>query len=129
MQHCRQTIYSVLFWCLSGKLCLGGDQPQLPRNLPLKQVGPGIFDLGKVRLNKNDRTVTIPAAINMREGTVEYLLVTTAGKTHESVLRTDAEPYHIHLAMLLLAAKGKGTNEFPADKAKLPPGDLINVQV
>ena len=65
----------------------------------------------------------------MREGAVEYLLVTTTGKTHESVFRTDAEPYHIQLAMLLLNAKGRGTNDFPQDKTKPPPGDPIDVEV
>jgi hypothetical protein len=128
MQRCRNAIYSVVASCL-GTVCSAADQTELPRNMPLKQVGVGIFELGKIRLNKNDRTVTIPASINMREGTVEYLLVTSLGKTHESVLRTDAEPYHIHLAMLLLGAKGKGTNEFPADKTKAPPGDLIHIEV
>lgn len=38
----------------------------------------------------------------MREGPVEYLLVGTGGKLHESVLRTRARPLHLHLAMILL---------------------------
>src|ERR1041384_6945733 len=97
--------------------------------LPVKEIGPGLFEIGRVRLNKNDRTVTIPVEVNMREGVVEYFLVTTTGKTHESVFRTDAEPYHIQLAMLLLNAKGRGTNDFPQDKTKPPPGDPIEVQV
>ena len=102
---------------------------QLPDKMPLKEVGPGLFEIGKVRLSKNARTVTIPATVNMMDGNVEYFLVTSAGKTHESVFRTDAEPYHIHLAMLLLGAKGKGTNEFPQDKTKVPPGDPVRIEV
>ena len=96
---------------------------------PIKQVAPGIFEIGKVLLNKSDRSVTIPASINMAEGTVEYLLVSAIGKTHESVLRTEAEPQHIHLAMLLLGAKGRGTNDFPADKSNPPPGDRVKIEV
>ncbi len=42
---------------------------------------------------------------------MEYLLVSTWGKVHESILRTETEPYHIHTAMLLLGARGMGTNE------------------
>jgi hypothetical protein len=42
----------------------------------------------------------------MREGVIEYLLVNARGKAYESLLRTDTEPYHIHLAMLLIGAKG-----------------------
>jgi hypothetical protein len=125
MQRCRTSV------CLLATALhmSAANQTEFPRNLPLRQLGAGIFELGKVRLNKNERTVTIPASLNMREGTVEYLLVTSAGKTHESVLRTDAEPYHIHLAMLLLGAKGRETKEFPADKAKPPPGDLITIAI
>ena|SRR2546428_1043444 len=103
----------------------GVEEPKLR----VKEVGPGLFEIGRVRLSKTERTVTIPAEVNMREGAVEYFLVTTTGKTHESVLRTDAEPYHIQLAMLLLDAKGKGTNDFSQDKTKPPPGDPIDVEV
>ncbi|MBC8002432.1 MAG: hypothetical protein H7X97_07575 [Opitutaceae bacterium] len=42
----------------------------------------------------------------MTQGSLEYLLVTDKGKVHESLLRTDVEPYHIHLAMLFLGAHG-----------------------
>src|SRR4051812_27607998 len=100
-----------------------------PDKAPLKEVGPGLFEIGKVRLNTSARTLTLPATVNMTEGNVEYFLVTGAGKTHESVFRTDAEPYHIHLGMLLLGAKGKGTNQFPQDKTKIPPGDPISIEV
>jgi hypothetical protein len=123
-------VYGALF-CFLGFSALtpaqnrGVEEPKLR----VKEVGPGLFEIGRVRLSKTERTVTIPAEINMREGAVEYFLVTTTGKTHESVLRTDAEPYHIQLAMLLLDAKGRGTNDFPQDKTKPPPGDPIDVEV
>lgn len=74
---------------------------------PIKEVAPGVFELGKVRLSKKTHTVTFPAVVNMRDGVVEYWLVNTGGKVHESVLRTDAQPYHIHLAMLLIGGKGR----------------------
>jgi len=80
--------------------------PASPTNFPLKQISPEIFQLGSVRLDKNKRTVQFPAQLNMNEGLIEYLLVTSKGKTHESLLKTDAEPYQIHTAMLLLGAKG-----------------------
>jgi hypothetical protein len=104
--------------------------PQSATNAPpLKQIGPGIFELGKVVLNKNERTVNVPVTVNMTEGNVEYFVVTTTGKTHESVFRTEAEPYHIQLAMLLLGATGRGTNEFPQEKTKPPPGDPVTIEV
>jgi hypothetical protein len=49
--------------------------------------------------------------MNMKEGVVEYLLVNARGKTYESLLGTDTEPYYIHLAMLLIGAKGAPQTE------------------
>lgn len=97
--------------------------------MPLKELGPGLFEIGKVRLNKTRRSVSIPVTINMTQGNVEYLVVTALGKTHESVLRTTASPYDMHVAMLLLGAKGRGTNEFPEQKLIVPPGDAATVEV
>ncbi len=79
---------------------------------PLKAIGPGVFELGSVTLDKQQRTVSFPAVLNLDQGPMEYLLVTTKGKLHESILRTETEPHDIHVAMLLLDAKVSGTNAF-----------------
>jgi hypothetical protein len=52
-------------------------------NNPLKQLGHELFELGKVRFDKRQRSVSFPAFVNMREGNLEYLLVTSSGKIHE----------------------------------------------
>ncbi len=80
--------------------------PPAATNAPLKQVSADVFAIGLVRLDKAKRTVSFPAAVNMQEGLMEYLIVCHNGKIHESVLITDTEPYHLHLAMLFLGAKG-----------------------
>lgn len=98
-------------------------------NMPLKQVGPGQFELGQVRLDKRERTVSFPAVLNMSEALIEYFVVTSSGKTHESLLRTDVQPYHVHLAMLLLGAKGAGTNQFPERPDQPLPGDKVTVEL
>lgn len=67
-----------------------------------------------MRLDKAQGTLTFPAVLNMDQGPMEYLLVSSSGKLHESILRTEAQPYLIHTAMLLLGAKGPGTNSLPA---------------
>ena len=96
---------------------------------PFKQIAPGLFELGAVRLDKDMRAVSFPATVNMKDGAIEYLIVTKNGKTHESLLRTDAEPQHIHLAMLLLGAKGAGTNAFPEEVTKPLPGDRVSLEI
>jgi len=73
---------------------------------PLVQISADVFQLGAVRLDKARKTVQFPAIMNLKEGLIEYFLVHTRGKSYESLLRTDTEPYYIHLAMLLIGARG-----------------------
>jgi hypothetical protein len=92
-----------------------------------KEISPGVFEIGKVRVDKHKRTIEFPAVVNMREGLAEYFLVSTQGKVHESVLRTDLEPYQIHVAMLLLGGKPAQTNFFAPDQP--PAGEAITMEV
>jgi hypothetical protein len=102
--------------------------PSRDRSVPttpvVKEVAPGIIEVGGVRLDKNLRTVTFPAALNMNDGLIEYLIVTTYGKTHESLLRTEIEPYHLQVAMLLLGAKPAPPQHLTA----APPGGPISAE-
>mgnify|MGYP006883221214 CR=1 FL=1 len=110
-------------------------RPPLPRerpaeqtaaltNMVLRPVGAGVFEIGTVRLDQKARTVTFPAVVNARGGPMEYLIVTPYGSTHESVLRTEAEPYQIHIAMLLLGARGQ-THSPGGANGELPPASRI----
>jgi len=98
-------------------------------NAPLKEVRPGVFELGQVRFDKDKRTVSFPASVNQREGNLEYVIVTTTGKTHESLLRTTVEPYHLQVALLLLGARDAGTNALPEDPAQSLPGDRVEIEL
>ena len=80
--------------------------------------------MGQIIVDKEAREARLPATVDKTNGLMEYLLVASYGKTHESVLKTDAEPSHIHLAMLLLGARGApsdSTNTNPA-----APGPIVN---
>lgn len=96
---------------------------------PLKAIGPDLLEVGLVRIDTKQRTITFPALVNLREGNLEYLLVTTAGKTHESLLRTEARPHHIQVALLLLGAKGAGTNSWPEDPNRSLPGHKVRIDL
>jgi hypothetical protein len=102
----------------------------------LKPLGSGLFELGTVRFDKQQRSVSFPARLNRAGGLMEYFLVTTYGKTHESILQTEASPVHIHLAMLLLNATGACPTRLegpPAEYGGTPgfnmSGDPITVEV
>src|ERR1700722_12913263 len=112
--------------------------PDTERNV-VKEIRPGIFSLGDVVFDKRHRTVSFPARLNLIQGPMEYFLVTTWGKVHESILQTETEPFRIHTAMLLLGAKGAGTNSGAENsrgtafivhpsKARIP-GDRISLEV
>ena len=72
--------------------------------LAAQDAGPATR-LGKVRVDAGQRRVTFPAVFNLSEGPLEYVLVGSGGKTHESLLRTEVEPVQLHTAMLLLGVK------------------------
>lgn len=75
----------------------------------VKRLSPDQYQIGLVRLDAKAREIELPATLNMREGQLEYLLVHSYGKTHESLFKTEAQPYHIHLAALLLQQQGQDT--------------------
>ncbi len=94
-----------------------------PENTPVKEVAPGVYDLRGIRLIKADRSVSFPAVVNMVDGPQEYFLVTAFGASHESVLRTSVQPTDLHVAMLLLGAKGTQTAGVDAAGAGEPARD------
>jgi hypothetical protein len=90
-------------------------------NASFKRISEGVYSLGLVKLDKQKRTVSFPATVNMSEGLVEYALVHTTGKVHESVLRTEADALHIHLARLLIGPIAPA----PASAASNSPRELL----
>ncbi len=109
----------------------------------MREVSPGVFEIGKLRLEQKSRTVSFPATVNKagKDDMLEYLLVNEHGQTHESLLFTTVEPSDLHFAMLLLGAKGAGrdlkagelaggqiNDEFLKQAPKLT-GDVIRITV
>lgn len=113
-----------------GAVLLAGSAPGESTNASrFKQLAPGVFEMGRLRVDKTTRSVSFPAVVNMTEAAVEYVVVTGQGKLHESLLRTDVAPKDIHVAMLLLGAKGAGTNLIPANPLKPIPGEPVIIEV
>lgn len=110
---------------LSSALTAFAQQKTAPISQPsaspaIEDLGGGVFQIGKVRLDKNAKTVTFPVAVNMDRGVCEYLLVRAGGKTHESWLATQTEPRDLHIAMLLL-----GATDHAKENTAAPP-DALN---
>lgn len=88
----------------------------------MQEISPGVFQIGKIRLDKKKRSVTFPGKLNMSKDLVEYVLVTPEGSTHESVLTAEIQPTDLQFVMLLLDAKGSGLLTPKADA--VPPGQI-----
>jgi hypothetical protein len=91
------------------------DAPAKPA---IREVSPGNFEIGKVRLDQKALTVSFPGKVNMERGLLEYLIVNPRGSAHESLLVTEVGATDIHTAMLLLGAKGG------AITAQAPPAQV-----
>ena len=88
----------------------------------MQEVSPGVYEFGAIHIDKKARSVTFPGKVNMAEGSIEYVICTPGGPTHESLLVTEVQPRDIHFAMLLLDAKGAGLGApAPGDA---PPGQI-----
>ena len=111
------TLASLLTNIALALAALAGDAPP-PAKPVVREVSPGIFEVGKVRLDQKALSIAFPGKLNMKRGLLEYLLVNPKGSAHESLLVTDVEANDIHVAMLLLGAKGG------AITAEAPPAQL-----
>jgi hypothetical protein len=92
-------------------------------------VEPGGIPLGLVKADGVARVVRVPARVNMTNGVLEYALVTDYGKTHESLLVTEAGARELHAALLLLRAQPSGTNALSRTGAAIPEGSRLEVSV
>jgi len=99
----------------------GKDQP------PVKMIKPGVFEVGGCTIMKEHNRVEFPATINMKEGMLEYLLVGSAGKLHESLLQTQIEPYALQIALLLTGLEGSTKPLATQGQPAKPEGDFIDI--
>jgi hypothetical protein len=96
------------------------DSDGPPVSPVMREVSPGVYEIGKIHLDQKARTVRFPGLLNMKDGNLEYLLVTDQGNVHESLLVSDIQPNDLHFAMLLLGAKGSGEKA----SGEMPPGQI-----
>ena len=123
MRSIPRTTFAILAICAMS-LHAQEDQPaRRASTFPkIQEIADGVLNVGGVTFDKNTRTISFPGTLNMDDGMLEYLIVEEGGKTHESLLATKIEPYHLHLAMLLLGAKVEKQGNVPQ------PPDAINLQ-
>ncbi|BCX48630.1 hypothetical protein HAHE_25380 [Haloferula helveola] len=89
----------------AGKYPVAIDAEQIPEEFKIEPLGEGKFRLGQITIDVAKRQLTIPVAVAETRADLEYALVHSDGKTHESLLVTDVHPARLHIAALLLFAK------------------------
>ena len=96
---------------------------------PIEKTAPGMFRMGDIVINKKERSISFPALVNQKDGLLEYLVVHRRGKVHESLFKTDVEPYYLNVAFLLLEFEGTDKPlQFQGDPA-IPKGDSVSITV
>ncbi len=99
------------FICFMVGSAVSRSQPP-PAEVPLAGEKPAVerldetrFRIGEVTFDSRTREIRFPAAVNMTQDLLEFLIVHKNGKVHESLLKTDISPTHLNLAFNLLRYK------------------------
>ncbi len=96
---------------------------------PIKNISPGVFDVGGVRIVKKENRIEFPAQVNMNKGLLEYLIVGPGGKVHESLLRTSIEPYSLQVSLLMLGLEGTTNPLQGQGDPRSPQGDPVTIWI
>lgn len=104
-------------------------EKQLRAALKVEETAPGKFRIGRVKFEAATRTVSIPAEVHLRGGVIEYALTTEAGKAHEAMLTTKANPRDVFMACLLLGMKGAPLTGAAGEAMKIQPAEGVRVSV
>jgi hypothetical protein len=117
------------------------DQPMAPVKPTVERIDETRFRIGDVTFDQKTREIRFPAAVNMTEGLLEFLVVHENGKIHEALFHTRISPTHLNLAFKLLRyppsdelyalpnEKGGLSSDFPEVSEDVRAGARVNIQV
>ncbi len=95
------------------------DEVEPPKQPAIVDLEGGKKKVGSCVVDPADRSLRIPAKVNMTKGFLEYLMVhDTKGKLHESLLATPVMPFEMNVALLLLSYRGAPDWFVPGQKPK-----------
>ena len=108
--NCLYLVYLILGHCLIQTIIILEGVAEKNQKLssetqakqpPIKRIDEHRALVGDVLVDRQSKRVEVPAEINMTRGILEYYGVCEEGKLHEAVLKINAIPSHIHLALIL----------------------------
>lgn len=81
------------------------DQPVADHEPAVTRLEDGTLRIGTITLDPKTRSIRFPTVVNMTEGLLEFAVVHTNGKIHESLLSTDISATQLNVAIKLLRYK------------------------
>lgn len=109
----------------------GQTELSAKREMPeLKEIGEQLFELGKIRIDQKDRTLSLPGKA-LLTSPLEFLACTVNGqKCYESALELETSAVAFNLALLMIGLDDANgvPSEIPFDP-KPPRGDPVEVWV
>jgi hypothetical protein len=132
----------AVFWILDFGFWISGNgrgTDRVPIQNPNAQRAPEIqnaerigehrYRIGQVVVDTAEKLIRVPCRVNMHRGMIEFLAVASEGKLHESVLLAEAEPLHVHVALLLLGLEpGRGARYHGDQEPVSGPGVEARVE-
>ncbi|MCK5843588.1 MAG: hypothetical protein KAG97_02700 [Victivallales bacterium] len=93
-----------------------------------KVLPDGNIAIGKVKVLRREQELSFPAELCITSGDLEVLIATSRGRTHESLLKTEVDPYNVQLGLLLLGGVN-GPRMKKKDADSPPQGALVDIYV
>lgn len=134
-RHCMAIAVLVLVCIMTAPVCFGSNDASTTDASPrakklMDAIGCTTDEAGNYRLDcavidPKTRIISFPAKTNIVGDTIEVLISTEQGRTHESLFITELDPFKLHLA-LILADYRNGAMMADAD---MPQGALFDVMV
>ena len=115
--------YGFALFIFSFGSVLHSEDDSAARPTPaVEKIGQHRYRLGGIEFDAETREVSVPVAVNMREGgPLEYVLVHENGKIHESIFVTEISPHDLQVAMKLVKYKAGSGDVF---NSLLRPEDI-----
>jgi hypothetical protein len=104
----------------------GADEPPAEASATdlVKSVSKDVMMVKAIKVDLAKRRLEIPGKVALREGVLEFIAVTPAGKTYESLFTIDATAVQLRLALTLLGLEGKEGEAGVTVSVALPGGEV-----
>ncbi len=119
------SIVSILAFAYTAPMLGQSPTPDEHRDEPVKSFAPG------VKIDWPSLTVEVAGEVVLREGALELFSCSPRTREHESILRCDARPLHVHQALGLIGLSPGSPSRYDEQSARRSEarGDPLDIRV